>query len=216
MLAAHAPVLPQPDQLCGPFAAHVALHAVLSAPPSVTDLARAAGTAVWPHDVPQWRPAGAPLDTTGWSALRRATDRASSGTDAAGVARAVETLTDARVVPAAGGPVGALLRALARRTTPVGVVANVRTGLLGSSWDVGHFVVLHAVGAARVGVADTYAELGAPGSPPGCREVDVAALDAALRAAPGRGLLLLVRADDERSTRGEVADHGLSTDLWTT
>ncbi|MEQ7848687.1 DUF6885 family protein [Nocardioides kribbensis] len=34
VLAAHGPALPQPDQLCGPFAAALALHAVLASPAS--------------------------------------------------------------------------------------------------------------------------------------------------------------------------------------
>ena len=45
LLARHVAVLPQPDQLCGPFAAHVALHGVRPDPPGVTALARAAGVA---------------------------------------------------------------------------------------------------------------------------------------------------------------------------
>ncbi|WP_343899549.1 DUF6885 family protein, partial [Nocardioides aquaticus] len=52
VLAAHPAQLPQPDQLCGPFAARSALHALLDGTDvaDLGDLALAAGTRVWPHD----------------------------------------------------------------------------------------------------------------------------------------------------------------------
>lgn len=219
VLAAHGPALPQPDQLCGPFAAWAALHAVLPEPPSVAALAGAAGTRVWPHDVADWRPTGAPWDTRDWAGLPRAGSVDGSGTGAAGLAAAVTALTDVAVVPAAGGA-GApdLLARLLERGEPVGVVANVHTASLSPElgWDVGHFVVLHAVGPHDVGIADSYRELGAPGQPPGCRVVPSSALVAGLCAGPGRGLLLLTepgRADD---TRRLVRDAGLVPEVWST
>ncbi len=199
VLARHRAVLPQPDQLCGPFAAHVGLHAVLADPPGVTGLAVAAGTRVWPADVAAWRPPGAPLLRTGWEALPEADAVDDSGTDAAGVVAAVRGLTDVEVVavPGPATTVATLRRLLVTllEGAPVGVLANVRTGALDpdDGFDVGHFVVLWGVSAdgAQVGVADTYAELGAAGQPPGCRVVPVESLHAGLVAPPGRGLLLL-------------------------
>ncbi len=210
VLAAHGPALPQPDQLCGPFAAWAALHAVVVAPPTVTDLALASGTAIWPHDVSEWRPEGAPLDRTGWERLPAAATIDDSGTDAAGLAAGMATLCpDVTVVPARGpGDATGLLRAVLDLDRPVGVVANLRTGPVspGATWDVGHFVVLWGMRDEQVAVADSYVELGAPDQPPGCRLVAGAALD---EACAQRGLLLLVAPHDADAARAVVADAGL-------
>ncbi|KQT94554.1 hypothetical protein ASG49_06770 [Marmoricola sp. Leaf446] len=217
-------MLPQPDQLCGPFAAHVGLHAVLDAPPGVTDLAVAAGTRVWPEDVAAWRPAGAPLLRTGWDRLPAASSVDASGTDAAGVAAAVRSTTDVDVVgvPGDGLTVASLSALLVSLLAGphVGVLANVRTGALDprAGFDVGHFVVLFGTSAdgSLVGVGDTYAELGAPGQPPGCRVVGVDALLAGLTAPPGRGLLLLVDRRDGAIVRDLLAGLGVVTGEWAT
>jgi hypothetical protein len=233
VLAAQSHALPQPDQLCGPFSAHAALQAVLGdePDPSIVDLARAAGTAIWPHDVAGWRPAGAPLDRSGWDRLPVTDDLDRSGTDAAGLARGVETVTSGRIVavPATGPPwtadgVRRLLAGVREAPYRVGVVANVRTGPMVTGaddqviWDVGHFVVLWGLDEAgdRVAVADTYRELGAPGGPPGCRVVPTAALVRGLAAPPGRGLLLLVREVDRAAATELVLDAGLTSTLWIT
>lgn len=225
VLAAHGPALPQPDQLCGPFATAAALAAVLADVPSVVGLARAAGTAIWPHDVAGWRPDGAPLDRTGWDELPRATDLDRSGTDARGLVSAVPIATsdDAVAVPVAAmdsPSLGRLLAELSRATYDVGVVANVRTGAMtegdaDAAWDVGHFVVLLGVtGDGRVAVADSYRELGAPDGPPGCRLVGLDALARGLGAPPGRGLLLLVSTHDSPEATATLRTSGLSRSLW--
>lgn len=222
VLARHREVLPQPDQLCGPFSAHVALHAVLDAPPSVTTLAVASGTRVFPSDVAEWRPPGAPLDTSGWGVVPHARTREESGTDATGVGAGVAATTPAEVVAARDLDVAGLRALLVTLTTgpDVGVVANVRTGALdpGAPFDVGHFVVLHGVSAdgTAVGVADTYAELGDPAEPTGCRVVTTEALHAGLSAPPGRGLLLLTAEADADDVRRRVVEAGGSTGLWST
>ncbi len=218
MLTAHGPALPQPDQLCGPFAAWAAVHAVTDDPPSVTELALAAGTRVWPHEVPAFRPPGAPFDRTGWEQLPVAASIEASGTDARGVTAGVAALCgQVGVVPAGGaGDVMGLLAALIDLDRPVGVVANLRTGLVappGLTWDVGHFVVLWGVGGRRVALADSYVELGAPGLPPGCRLVDGAAIS---EACAERGLLVLVDRDDVSAVGRLVAATGFTRRLWTT
>ena len=217
VLAVHAGLLPQTEQLCGPFAAHAALHAVLDAPPTIGGLALAADTRVWPHDEVALRPAGAPGLTTGQAGLPVAASPEGSGTDAGPLADGIEAVADVAVVrvPAeAGTPVehwAALLTALHDAAYDVGVVANLRTGPVAPpgdpAWDVGHFVVLVSwdPGTTTVGIADTYPEAGAPGWPPGCRGVPVDALAAALAAPPGRGLLLLVRPEDEAACHRTVA-----------
>ncbi|MBB6628009.1 hypothetical protein H5V45_11840 [Nocardioides sp. KIGAM211] len=234
VLAAQAARLPQPDQLCGPFAAAAALHAVLPDPPDVVEVARLAGTAIWPHDVAAWRPAGAPLDRTGWDVLPHAASAEDSGTDGTGLLGAIGPATGDRVVAVpASGPgwtadaLGDLLGAVHEASYAVGVVANVRTGPLaagdgaggGPTWDVGHFVVLWGTAGppgapTHVAVADTYRELGEPGAPPGCRLVPLGALAAGLAAPPGRGLLLLVAPADAPATRALVEDAGLRVAPW--
>lgn len=220
ILAAHGTALPQPDQLCGPFSAVMALHALLDEPPMLPDLAVAAGTRIWPHDVSEWRPPGAPLDRTAWDQLPTTDDLDLSGTDASGLAAGIAaTCEGITTVPAAGpdwAGLGPLLAALARLDHAVGVVANVRTGPIappGLTWDVGHFVVIWAVDGDVAAVADTYVELGAPDQPPGCRLVGLGDLALAL---PGRGLLLLVGDDGADGVRRLVHDAGLNTDLWET
>lgn len=232
ILAAQAAALPQADQLCGPFTAFAALHGLLEATdiPSMVDIASASSTAIWPHDEAGWRPTGAPFDQRAWDLLPTTRDPATSGTDAAGLARGIETATDGQVavVPVTGRSAGAegletLLVAVARSAEPVTVLANVRTGVLdlAAAWDVGHFIVLWAVDVdhpdgTRVAVADTYRELGAPGQPPGCRWVPVERLAAAIASAPGRGLLLATRTSDTAAVTALVSAAGLDPSIWST
>lgn len=222
VLARHARALPQPDQLCGPWAAHVALAALMPAVPTVTDLALASGSRIFPSDVADWRPPGAQLDTSGWAVLPHVEAADLSGTDATGLAAGVDALTGAAVVPVASTGLSDLAPLLTRLLAgpPVGVVANVRTGAMGplSGFDVGHFIVVWGVSedGEWAGVADSYAELGTPGQPPGCRVVETAALHAGVSAPPGRGLLLLSAASDAAAVRALVADTGATSALWKT
>ena len=206
VLTAHRGALPQPDQLCGPFSAHVALHALVEASevPTIGDIAAASGSAIWPYDVAEWRPTGVRSDRTDWDGLPRARSREHCGTSLDGLRRGVEALAADQLtllsVPAAelaSPALRYLLVELMQSSTPVGIVANLRTGPIapdGVAWDVGHFVVLVALDPEQddVLIGDTYVELTKPGMPPGCRTVSVAALSAALCAPPGRGLLVLL------------------------
>lgn len=228
VLPALAAALSQPDDLCGPFATRAALHAVLPADavPSLTDLALAAGTAVWPHDVPEWRPRGAAFDRTGWERLPVAADPGSSGTDAGPLADGVRCVTgdtvDAvpvhRAGPWSGGDLVALLSALLEAAEPIGVVANVHTGPLAADrapeWQVGHFVVLAGLAPGGVLVADSYETLDDGGLPRGCRVVGVDALAAALSVPPGRGLLLLTEAEGRARLERLLTGSGHTVALW--
>lgn len=221
LLAAHPALLPQPDQLCGPFAARSALHVLLGDEvPGLGELARAAGTRVWPHDEPAWRPAGAPLLTRGWDGLPRADRAEESGTYAAPLAAGLPGVAPVVVVPVPAAaadpePWARLLGALREGDHPVAVVANLRTGPTWpprhplAGWDVGHFVVLVSFDGQEVGVADSYVESGADGWPPGCRGVPLPDLAAALAAPPGRGLLLLADPRREDDLRRLVTGAGL-------
>ncbi|MFY0407104.1 DUF6885 family protein [Solicola sp. PLA-1-18] len=219
VLAAQGADLPQPDQLCGPFAAHAALHGVgLASVPSLHDLALAAGTHVWPHDEPEARPPGVAARTDGWDGLPRAATPDAAGTDAASLAAGVERATsDAVAAVGASGPwtpstVEALLTAVRDAPFTVGVVANLRTGpVSGGLWDVGHFVVLWGVDPAvgQVAVADSYAGLGEQGR-------YLASLDDLAAALPGRGVLLLVASERRSEATDLVASAGLEPGLWAT
>lgn len=221
VLAAYPALLPQPDQLCGPFAARSALRVLLGdGVPGLGELARAAGTRVWPRDEPSWRPAGAPLLTQAWEGLPRADRPEESGTDAAPLAAGLPGVAPVVVVPVPTTtpdpePWGRLLGALRDADHPVAVVANLRTGPTWpaghplAAWDVGHFVVLVSFDGDEVGVADSYVEAGADGWPPGCRGVPLSDLVTALAAPPGRGLLLLADTRREDDVRRLVAAAGL-------
>ncbi|MCH1867875.1 hypothetical protein [Nocardioides sp. CFH 31398] len=233
VLAVQAAGLPQPDQLCGPFAARAALHAVLPAEqvPDLRTLALAAGTHLWGDDDPASRPPGVPqqpwrTDEQGGD-LPVAVDAQDAGTDAAGLATGIVRATRGAVgvVPvrrddAGAWPVGivtGLLGTLAAVPYPVGVVANVTTGpLTGTGWDVGHFVVLWGLDreTGAVAVADSYAELTARGAPPGCHLVHPADLAAALGAGPGRGLLLLTDPEHAALLAERCVEHGLVLRTW--
>lgn len=230
VLATHGRALPQPDQQCGPFSARVALHAVLPAAqvPAVGALAAAAGTTIWPYDVTELRPPGAPMERTGWDDLPRASSVQTSGTDAAGLLAGLKASVGDRVavLPVPGAELTTylletLLGAVAHASHPLGVIAHVRTGPIappGTGWDVGHFVLLCALEAQldEVMVADSYRELGAPAMPPGCRRVPLGDLTEALTAPPGRGLLILTRTADRDATQGLLADAGVATGIWDT
>jgi hypothetical protein len=163
--------LPQPDQLCGPFWARIAV-AVLTGRSRLPDLsafAATADTAVWPHDLPETRPAGQRPRTDAWTGVRRAPAPSAAGTSAQGVGHAIETHSEGavRAVPATGLWTAARLRSLLEglHTLTAVPIANPRTGALWGAtptagqldhylstgdhghgpapdWHVGHFAAL--------------------------------------------------------------------------
>ncbi|GGG00268.1 hypothetical protein GCM10007304_12750 [Rhodococcoides trifolii] len=171
VLAQQQSSLPQPEQLCGPFWVDVALRALTGASPGITDIARSAGTLVYPHDLPAYRPASVMPRTVEWAGLPTTDDPNRSGTDADGVHRA---LAGVHVVPVTGRFTGDGVRRLLASLAdgdPVVVIANVHTSFFADaddprvpwSWPVGHFVALIGFDDAGVAVADSYPI----GSPPG-------------------------------------------------
>ncbi|MDI9898191.1 hypothetical protein QM797_26010 [Rhodococcus sp. IEGM 1381] len=212
--------LPQPDQLCGPFSASVALTAVLDdGAPDVTALAVASGSAIWPVEVESARPPGSPRITDGWDGLPRAASIDAAGTSAKGLAVGIETATGHRVaVVPIMRPGVAELRLLLGRLADVrfrfGLVANVHTeGLTQFDWSVGHFVTVWGFDPVEdvVAIADTYRELGGPDMPPGCRTVST---DAFASAMSERGLLLIVGSKDRRAAGSLVRSLELRSELW--
>jgi len=239
VLAVQSAGLPQPDQLCGPFAARAALHAVLPAErvPDLRTLALAAGTRLWAGDDPASRPPGVPQQR--WRSsehggdLPVATAPDEAGTDAAGLATGIIRATGAAVavVPvrrAEPGPwpttdLTGLMSTVAATPYAVAVVANVATGPLDplggdGSWDVGHFVVLWGYDRETgvVAVADSYAELTGQGAPVGCRLVHPDDLAAALGQGPGRGLLMLTGSEHAALLAERSVEHGLVLETWRT
>ncbi|MFI8567798.1 DUF6885 family protein [Rhodococcus sp. NPDC078407] len=213
-------VLPQPDQLCGPFSASVALTAVLNGDiPNVNELAIASGSAIWPGEIESARPPGTPRLTDGWDALPRAVSIDTAGTTAAGLAAGIETATDHRVaVVPIMTPGAERLRLLLTRLAEVqfrfGLVANVHTSELNElDWSVGHFVTVLGVDTVDdvVAIADTYRELGVPGMPPGCRTVSTDALASSMSE---RGLLLVVDINDRSAALGLTRSLDLRHDVW--
>lgn len=225
ILDAHSAALPQPDQLCGPFSASVALAGILDdAVPSVVELALASGSQVWPGDLAGARPPGVLVDRRGWDSLPTAVSPDRAGTDAAGLGEGIGTVCNGRVavIPVAAPNADDLRRLLGHLTVgslQFALLANLRTGVIvESDWDVGHFVILWGFDDTTddVAVADTYAELGTAGMPPGCRLVKADSLADAMRVDGGRGLLMLVRTEMHDVALELVAGLGLNTDPWST
>lgn len=225
MLSVLSSALPQPDQLCGPFSAFVALAAVLDdGIPSVTALAVASGSTTWPGGLPGARPPGVPVLHDGWDSLPTAAGPDKAGTNASGLAQGIENATDHDVAVIAVARPGArdlrkLLVSLTRSRLQFGILANVRTrSIVDFDWDVGHFVAVWGFDdySGDVAIADTYAELGVAGMPSGCRLVSSEALADAMSADDGRGLLLLVPAHMRDSGVDLVGDLGMDTRLWST
>ncbi|CCQ17297.1 putative uncharacterized protein [Rhodococcus sp. AW25M09] len=220
ILSALDHALPQPDRLCGPFSASVALTAVLDDDiPDVTAVAVASGSTIWPVAAEWARPPGSPLITDGWDCLPRAASIESAGTTAAGLSTGIETATEHRVavVPIMRPGVAELSLLLARLGDArfrFGLIANVHTaGLTDFDWNVGHFVTVWGADTAEdmVAIADTYRELGHSAMPPGCRTVPT---DAFASAMSERGLLLIVDVDDQRAAESLVRSLELHNELW--
>lgn len=211
--------LPQPDQLCGPFSASIALTAVVGDTPDVTALAIASGSAIWPGEIDSARPPGTPRITDGWDCLPRAASIDTAGTTAAGLATGIATATEGRVaVVPIMGPGAEGLRLLLARLTDVqfrfGLLANVHTAELTEfDWSVGHFVTVLGMDTVEdvVAIADTYRELGVSGMPPGCRTVPIDALASSMSE---RGLLLVVDNDGRRAALDLTRSLDLRNDVW--
>jgi hypothetical protein len=159
--------LPQKDQLCGAFWGSLVLtasgHAAIQ-----EDVALRAGTTLAEGDPAGWLPPAASPRADYATALPVATDAASAGTSARGVARGIEELSggSVAVVPVAGPwtaeSVASLVEVAAAEAPESVLIPNLRTGRLWGSrpparllldyllgrpveppppdWDCGHFV----------------------------------------------------------------------------
>lgn len=241
--ALHATALPQVDELCGCFQAHLALR-IAGFDVDQEDVALQAGTT----QSPSRYKGGLPKGETGRDArcAFEITDEQRSGTAAAGMVRAIDAIGAGVVttIPIAGPFTVANTRAVldiaCGASSPVSLAANLSTGPFWGShpsapevlaylvsgddsagpeadWNVGHFVTLLGTidGAAGqlVVVADTYRSLGH-----GAVYLQpVERVAAALRreSFPGDGgIIAIVATDEEASLRERFADAGLEIRVW--
>jgi Family of unknown function (DUF6885) len=241
--ALHGTSLPQVDELCGCFQAHLALR-LAGFGVDQEDVALKAGSTQSPSRYRDGLPAG----ETGREARCSfpITDEVRSGTAAGGLVRAVNEIGAGTVaaIPVAGpftaATVAAVLDIACAAPAPVTLAANVATGPFWGShptapqilaylasgddavgpapdWEVGHFVTLLGTidGAAGtlVIVADTYPSLGL-----GAVHLQpVQRVAAALRREtfPGDGgIVAIVAADEEAPLRDRLVEAGLDLRLW--
>lgn len=239
----HATSLPQVDELCGCFQAHLALR-LAGFDVDQEDVALVAGSTQSPsryHD-------GLPPGEDGRAARCDfpITDEVRSGTAAGGLVRAVDEIGAGTVtaLPIAGPFTTATVRAVldlaCEAAAPVTLAANVSTGPFWGShptapqvlaylasgddaagpepdWTVGHFVTLlgtiEGAGGTLVVVADTYPSLGR-----GAVHLQpIERVAAALRREtfPGDGgIVAIAAADDAAALRDRLVDAGLELRLW--
>jgi hypothetical protein len=247
LLEAHARELPQRDDLCGAFCGSLALNAagfsVRGGEPLDQDavavlagsfVSRVPDTSALPdgeHGRRDYRITPPMLD-----------DASVSGTNCAGVLRAVNELSDERLcaLPYAGPWSGVALARLfdALATLPATLIANVATRHLWGStpsvsqllallldgadegpapdWDVGHFVCVFGriagPGGELYGVADTYPALGVRGVHMQPRERLARAL-ARPGMAPG-GAIAVIAREDAAAVRAAAGACGLQERAW--
>ncbi|WP_158883010.1 DUF6885 family protein [Amycolatopsis anabasis] len=234
--------MPQKNELCGAFVTLVCLRANGITVLDQDEAALAAGTVVLAGGEPTW-----PVSEKGRDDYRlelpSTTDPRAAGSSAAGVARAVETLSGQRLraVPASGEWAAANLERLLSGVhgLPRGaVIANVATAefaaqdtpdrafadyldgglppLWTSRWRVGHFVLFGGTLSGTGGVLVSVVDTYPTLGRFGVHLQPVDRLAAALRRdgmTPG-GLLLVVPAEAAAAAAELVADAGLRTELW--
>lgn len=225
----------QKDNLCGPFCA----ARILGVDQDL--VAMKAGTTLPESGAGPSVPPGAESWTDYAGVLPTAREPA-SGTSAAGLARAIESLSagSLRCVPIRGSWTADRVAQLVDRATPQGtrLIANLRTGKLWGShpsaeqllaelrgdvvagpppeWDVGHFVELKVLvrvtGGSLIVVHDTYPTLGLDGY----HLQPPRAVADALRRDDGRegGVLAVVQRGKAADVEALVGGIGLDVGLW--
>ncbi|MFB6395731.1 DUF6885 family protein [Polymorphospora lycopeni] len=237
VLERHARALPQPDQLCGPF------WAALATGTDVRTCALAAGTRIWPHDLPGSRPAGEPPATSAWPGLPRAGSSGHAGTSARGVGAAVVAASRGALaaVPVTGQwtvPRLAAVLAMLASGLPATPVANLDTaeltgstdaaglqryldagddsGLTPHPWRTGHFAMPAGLLRGRRGTLVAIADTYPSLGHRGIHLQPVERLTGALaRRQPGTGgILLAVGAGLADDTAARIQDLGLEARWW--
>jgi len=146
----HERAMPQKDQLCGAFWGSLALAAGHAA--SQEEVALLAGTTLAEGDPANWLPPGVSPRTDYEAIIPLATDEASAGTSATGVARSIEELSGGAlsVVPVAGPwtaqMVFSLVEIAGAQAPECALIANLRTGRLWGSRPPARLLLNHLLG----------------------------------------------------------------------
>ncbi|HXB66517.1 MAG TPA: hypothetical protein VNV42_16775 [Solirubrobacteraceae bacterium] len=253
LLAAHARELPQRDDLCGAFCAALALRAAgiermgsepLGEPLDQDAVALAAGSVVAAAPDAGHLPHGEPGRRDYRLALPTVDDAEVSGTTAAGVAHAIETLSGSALVaipfsgPWSATTLGGLFDAAASLEHPATLIANLATRHLWGGrarldqlldhlydgelsgpppdWEVGHFVCVFGCVRGPRGTLYGVADTYAALGHNGVHAQPAERLAAAIerRDMPAGGLLAVVAAADAEQVRAAAAAAGLREGLW--
>lgn len=237
VLEHHARALPQPDQLCGPF------WAALATGTDVRTCVLAAGTRIWPHDLPGSRPAGEPPAMSAWPGLPRAGSFSRAGTSAQGVGAAVGAASQGvlAAVPVTGRWTVSRLTAvlaLLEDGLPAVPIANLDTaqltgatdrpglqryletgdgsGLTPHPWRTGHFAMPAGLLRGRRGTLVAIADTYPSLGRQGVHLQPVERLASALarRKPETGGILLAVGADLADETAERIEGLGLRAKWW--
>jgi hypothetical protein len=259
LLALHAHELPQRDDLCGAFCASLALRAALGIETANRDgaadagatagldqdaVALAAGSVVSEHPDPSILPAGETGRRDYRLALPTVADASLSGTTAAGLLAAIDSLGAGRLAaipytgPWTAQTLAGLFDLLAARERPAALVANLATHHLWGShppahrllehlldgdldgpppdWRVGHFVCIPARCRGPRGSLYALADTYPSLGDHGVHLQPSERLAAASerRDTPAGGVLAVVAAEDAPLVRAGAAGLGLSEGLW--
>jgi hypothetical protein len=259
LLALHAHELPQRDDLCGAFCASLALRAALGIETANRDgaadagatagldqdaVALAAGSVVSERPDPSILPAGETGRRDYRLALPTVADASLSGTTAAGLLAAIDSLGAGRLAaipytgPWTAQTLAGLFDLLAARERPAALVANLATHHLWGShppahrllehlldgdldgpppdWRVGHFVCIPARCRGPRGSLYALADTYPSLGDHGVHLQPAERLAAAIerRDTPAGGVLAVVAAEDAPLVRAGAAGLGLSEGLW--
>jgi hypothetical protein len=239
----HERAMPQKDQLCGPFWGSLALSASGHAT-SQEEIALRAGTTLAEGDPAGWLPPGASPRADYEATIPVASDEASAGTSATGVARSIEELSGGAlsVVPVAGPwtaeTVVSLVEIAAAEAPECALIANLRTGrlwgsrpparllidyLLGRSvespapdWDCGHFLTIAACVGGPGGALVVLRDTYPQLGWDGYHLQPAAAVAAALKRGDGHegGLLCACEASAAGALAGRLGEAGLWVRHW--
>jgi hypothetical protein len=239
----HERAMPQKDQLCGAFWGALTLSAAGHAA-SQEEVALRAGTTLAEGDPTGWLPPGASPRTDYEATIPVATDKASAGTSARGVAQSIEELSRGAlaVVPVAGpwsAEAVVSLVEIAVATAPECVlIANLRTGRLWGSrpparllldhllgrpvqapppdWDCGHFLTIAACVGSPGGALVVLRDTYPQLGWAGYHLQPAAAVAAALERGDGKegGVLCVCGAPAAEALAGRLGEAGFGLRHW--